>query len=147
MTTEPEVVVQVNYDLSVEAAVRLGRYDRVKSDIKSRNFSTKCSGLAEVAVGLIHLNRISSIYDVRDEISRMGYCPIGLYELLALGEHYPNLQREFPIVALASVWRVPGGCHVREVPYLAGDSSDRSLGLRNLEASWPEFFRFAAIRK
>ncbi len=137
--------ISVNYDLSVEAAVKLGRYDWTNSDIADKNFPTTRTGKAEVAVELIHFNRVISIKDALSELDKMGYRPAELHELLALGEKYPDVQREFPIVALGSVWQDLFGD--RYVPYLDRHGSKRDLYLNWIEVDWNEFFRFAAVRK
>ncbi len=65
--------------------------------------------------------------------------------LLALGAEYPDLQKEFPIVALGSVWRDLGGR--RLVAYLAYWRSKRSLGLRWVGLDWGGPCRFLAASK
>ena len=137
--------VTVNYDLSVEDAVKLGRYDWNNSDISSRNFQTKRKGTAEVAVELIHFNRYISTKDAQKELDQRVYRPAELHELLAFGEKYPNVQREFPIVALGFVWQVRG-CR-RDVSGLKGGGSERSLDLDWVGRGWGEIYRFAAVRK
>lgn len=59
----------------------------------------------------------------------------------------PDEQRSYPIVALGSVWVIPGGR--RGVPYLFGFNGKRGLDLFkvNSEYLWGEFFRFLASGK
>lgn len=138
--------VLVNYSHTVEEMVRVGKYDRSNSNINSENFPTDRDGAAEVEVELVHLNRVISDGDeaVR-ELDRMGYRPAELHELLALGEQRPEVQREFPIAALGSVWRFWSGDRV--VAYLCRVGSERELGLRWFDGSWGAVWRFAAVRK
>ena len=135
----------VNYGLSVEDAVKLGRYDWANSDINSSNFQTKRSGTAEVVVELIHFNRYISTKDALSELDRMGYRTAELHELLAFGEKYPNVQREFPVVALGSVWQDRSG--VRDIPYLGRYGSERGLYLDWVGHGWDEVYWYAAVRK
>jgi len=136
----------VNYGRSIEDGIKAGRYDWVDSDITSRNFPTKRKGTAEVAVELVCFNRcVFSTKKVLRELDRMGYRPAELHELLAFGEKYPEVHREFPVVALGSVWRGRLGC--RNVPCLDGISSWRGLDLRWFVGGWGGIFRFAAVRK
>ncbi|PIR97979.1 MAG: hypothetical protein COT89_01875 [Candidatus Colwellbacteria bacterium CG10_big_fil_rev_8_21_14_0_10_42_22] len=137
--------ITVDYGLSVEAMVKAGRYDWVNDYITSRNFPTKKKGKKQVVVELIHLNRSVSTDDALKELDKMGMRPAELHELLALGQMYPELQREFPVVALGSVWQNPNGN--RYVSYLSRDDSERNLYLDWFEVDWYGFFRFAAVRK
>ncbi|MBI2021220.1 hypothetical protein HYS99_01765 [Candidatus Giovannonibacteria bacterium] len=137
--------LSVDYGRGVECAVKSGRYDWANSDVTSRNFPTERKGTVEVAVELIHFNRHISTGEVHRELDRMGYRPAELHELLAFGEKYPEVQREFLIVALGSVWQDRGGD--LRVPRLSRDGSERTLYLGWVEDGWDEIYRFAAIRK
>ena len=137
--------VTVNYGLSVEDAVKLGRYDWVNSDIASKDFPTERKGADKVAVELIHFNHYISTKNALNELDKMGYRPAELHELLAFGAKHPDVQREFPIAALGSVWRFRSGR--RGVPCLDGYGSERLLHLRWLGDGWYELCRFAAVRK
>ena len=138
--------LSVDYGRSVEDGVRAGRYDWATSDdINSRNFPTKRKGTAEVEVELVHFNRGISTDEALGELDRMGYRPAEVHELLAFGEKYPKVQREFPIVALGSVWQDRNGD--RSVPCLGRDGSERGLSLDWVEDDWYEVYRFAAVRK
>lgn len=137
--------LSVDYGRSVEDGVRAGRYDWANSGITSSNFPRKRKGIAEVAVELMHFDRVVSTNEALRELNRMGYRPAELHELLAFGEKYPDVQREFPIVALGSAWQVRDGG--RGVSCLYGDGSERSLNLRWVEDDWFELYRFAAVRK
>jgi hypothetical protein len=68
-----------------------------------------------------------------------------LPELLAFGEKYPDVQREFPVVALGSAWRDSVGN--RHVPYLVRHAGRRLLYLYWLGCEWDSGYRFAAVRK
>lgn len=80
-------------------------------------------------------------------MEQQGLRPADLTELLALGAdpHYRDLQRQFPIVELASVWsgRVGG----RGVVGLCGGADGRSLSLSRREFDWAAGYRFLAFRK
>jgi len=142
--------ISVDYERSVEDGRKAGRYYWSNPDITSRNFPTKRNGKAEVAVELIHFNRIVSTDEALCELDRIGYRPAELHELLAFGEKYPEVQREFPVVALGSVWRIRHSVRrsfpcLRMRGYMHG--SRRSLSLRRSGFYWLEIFRFAAVRK
>jgi undecaprenyl-diphosphatase len=52
---------------------------------------------------LFHFNRDISSEDAIAEMDKDGFRPATLAELLALGEAQPELQKQFPIIALSSV--------------------------------------------
>jgi hypothetical protein len=135
----------VDYGLSVETAVRAGRYDWSNDNITSRNFPTKRKEKRQVVVELVHLDRSASTEDVLRELDKADMRPAELHELLALGEVYPELQRGFPVVALGSVWQYQNG--YRDVPYLYRRGAERLLDLSWIEFDWREICRFAAVRK
>ncbi|HEY4476338.1 MAG TPA: hypothetical protein VI954_02465, partial [Candidatus Paceibacterota bacterium] len=97
-------------------------------------------------VELVQFNRYISTDEALRELDKVGMRPAELHELLAFGEKYPDVQREFPIVALGSVWddQIGYRCFV---PYLHGNGLGRRLFLNWVEGDWREFYRFAAVRK
>ncbi|MBI4098457.1 MAG: hypothetical protein HY437_00295 [Candidatus Magasanikbacteria bacterium] len=99
----------------------------------------------DVELHLIHLGHDASTDAVLAELDRRNLRPAALPELLALGAKNPNLQKEFPLVALGSVWRYWYGS--RDVACL-----DYWLGGRYLDLCWGgdawfEGCRFLAVRK
>jgi hypothetical protein len=137
--------IAVDYGMKVEDAVKLGKYDWVNDDVTQKNFPTKGKGKTELTLELVHFDRNISSEEALKELDRMGYRPAELMELLAFGEKYPEIQREFPIVALASVWQGPRGS--RSVPCLCRFGSGRGLDLIWIGDDWSGFWRFAAVRK
>jgi len=135
----------VDYNESVEDAVRAGHYDWVNPDISSDHFSTTQKGSRHVEMKLIHFGRVISSKEALKELDRMGYRPAELHEILAFGREHPEVQLKFPIIGLASAWRGDrgGAC----VPYLAGHGSKRPLHLYWLEVDWHDVCRFAALSK
>lgn len=141
-TTYP---IEVNYWVSIEDAVKLCRCDWSKSDITSEHFPTTRAGEIDILIELVHFNRNIWTENALRKLDQMGFRPAELHELLALGAKYPDLQREFPIVALGSVWQGPGGS--RYCAYLDRYGSERALYLLWLDYGWGDFCRFAAVRK
>ena len=137
--------VLVDYGKSVEELVKSGRYHWSNSDITSKHFPTKRIGKTEIAVELVHFNRYIGIDEALKEFERMGCRPAELHELLVLGVTYPDFQREFPIIAISSVWQDSNG--YRRVPCLSKYGSERTLRLSRIEDGWGEISRFAAVRK
>lgn len=139
----------VDYGRSVEDAVKLGRYGWASGDINTCNFPTKRKErekTPDVAMELVHFNRVVSTDEALRELDRMGYRPAKLRELLAFGEKYPEVQREFPVVALgSSVWL--NRFDERYFPCLDRIGSRRHLDLHRLEDNWLGLCRFAAVRE
>lgn len=137
--------ITVNYDVRLERMIEDGKYDWKNSDINSKNFPVEGKGTSAVNIELVHLNRNVTSDEAYAELDKQGLRPADLPELLAFGAKYPDKQREFPIVALGSVWRNSNG--YRGVPCLHRGGSKRRLGLRWLENGWYAFYCFAAVRK
>lgn len=137
--------LSVNYGRSVEDGVKAGCYDWVNPNSTSRNFPTERKDTSEVEMKLIHFHRNISTDQALHELDRMGYRSAELHELLAFGQNYSEVQRDFPVIALGSVWQDQGGC--RCVPCLFRNDSERRLDLLWVEGDWDEVCRFAAVRK
>ena len=133
--------VTVDYGKNVEDGVEVGRYHWANFNITSEHFPTERNGIAEIEIKLIHFNRIISTVEALYELDRMGYRPAELHELLAFGEKYQEIQREFPILSLGSVLRN------HWVPGLSGGNSRRYLNLFVEGNNCGENCRFAAVRK
>ncbi len=137
--------VTVNYGLSIESLVQSGGYDWKNNDANDRNFPNFRDHKSTVDVQLIHFNRVISTEDALSELDRRGLKPVDLHTLLSLGAKYPDLQRQFSIVALGSVWQSPFGD--RCIPYLSVYGSRRNLNLSLVDGGWDAICRFAAFRK
>lgn len=135
--------ISVNYDRSVEDGVSAGQYDWSDEDINSKNFPTNQKGTKEVAMRLIHFNCIIPVSDVFRELKDIDCRPAEIHELLAFGEKYPEVQRQFPVIGIGSNWKDrDNDCHA---PCLTVDGTRRRLELHVIEHTWSELYRFAAI--
>ena len=140
-----DLPVKVDYSRTVEQMVADGKYDWSHPDIAAKNFRIHSQRKVELTIKLINFNRNMTSKEVLRELDKQGLRPATLPELLAFAARYPDKQREFPIVALGSVWRSFGGR--RDVPYLWSRSSGRGLGLSWLDRRWSILCHFAAVRK
>ncbi len=137
--------VTVDRDKKLKAMIEAGRYDRTDLDITDKRFPVKGSGTVEIDIELVHYGRYMSTDAVLKDLDARGLRPIRIEELLAPGCTKPELQREFPIIALGSVWLgLDGG---RRCPGLYGYGSERHLFLGWLGNDVDEVCRFAAVRK
>jgi len=143
VSARPSYIVVVDYSRSLAEMIKAGKYDWVHGNINENNFPVKGIGRHEVSVVLFHFNRVISSEDAMSEMKRTGYRPARIEELLALGENYPDLQRQFPIIALRSFWRPQLGG--RGVPAL-WRIGERDLRLLWFESAWHSVFRFLAVR-
>ncbi len=115
--------ITVNYDLVLARAIELGNYDSVTG--REERYPSKRYGVAELMVELIHFEHYVSPEEILREVNQAGYRPIELRELLALGAEYPDIQREFLIIALDSFWDNAQG--YRFSPAISARDSVRGL--------------------
>ena len=80
-----------------------GHYNNPSPHISEVSFPVTASEKDVVAV-LVHLGYVASYEDVMREMSDLRMRPGTMDELCAFGSTYPHRQREFPIIALGSVW-------------------------------------------
>lgn len=136
----------VRYGRSIADGIAAGKYDWVNENITQKNFPDSQSGVAEVEIHLLHFGKLMSTAQVLAEIEKQNFRPATLQELLAVGEQHSELQREFPIVALGSVWQIPSGPR-DVVPCLFEGGRERLLDLNWAERGWDDSSRFASVRK
>lgn len=137
--------VTVDYSRSLAEMIKAGRYDLANQDITADHFPVTGEGKRELELVPVHLNRVVSTEEAIAEIKSRGLRPGKLEELLALGEKHPDLQREFPILALGSVWQSPYGR--RFCPSLWSAGAWRILYPCWLVHDWGGRCRFLAVRE
>lgn len=139
----------VDYSQSFADMIAAGKYDWVNPDITADHFPITGTGKQEVRVELLHFNHYFNNGDeVLAEIDKLGYRPYRpakIKELLALGAVQPELQRQFPIAALGSIWRDAGG--FRGFACLDRDGTNRGLDLYWVGDDFHDRWRFAVVRK
>ena len=137
--------VTVDYSMSLADMITAGRYDWANEDITFKNFPINGKGQAEIMIEIIHFNRCIQSEGALNDFENTGLRAAALPELLAFGAKYPDMQREFPIIALGSLWQDSYGS--RRVPALWSSFGGRGLGLDWFRHRWIKYFRFAAVRK
>lgn len=98
----------------------------------------------EIEFELVHLNKDASTDTARAELDKRELRPALYEELLAFAAKYPELQKQFPIVALGSVCRYGGNLGS---PYVNRSGAERGLGFGWLGRDWSGGCRFLAVRK
>ena len=140
-----EYCVTIDYGMKLSEMIDAGHYDWKNGDINEKNFPVTGEGTVEVSPELVHFDRVIGTSEVEAELDKMGLRPATIEELLAFGATYPDVQREFPIIALGSSWVDRLGR--RSVPFLCSLGSRRYLRLVWFDDLWLEFCRFLAVRK
>ena len=145
-----EIALTVDYSQTVQEMINAGNYGWTHREITEKHFPlpTELNGKQVPVTNvtkLFYFNRNISSEAAISEMDKAGYRPATLAELLALGEAHPELQRQFPIVALGSVWRDTRDD--RRVPVLDFGGNERRLSLRWFDYGWPGRCRFLGARK
>ncbi len=136
--------ITVDYDITVEDAIKAGNYDEVYDlgCITQKNFPIQKKGKSELVVEIIKLDYWATTEEVLKELDRLGYRPVDLMELLAFGAKYPDVQREFTVVALGSMHKSHHGYYVWPTLHVGS----RWLTLSS-EAWWFPESGYATVRK
>ncbi len=148
LKSEEEISLTVDYGQDLKQMIANGKYGSCNYDITEKNFPMPTELVGEkvvVSAKLFHFNHVISSEEAIAEMEKEGFRPATLAELLALGEAQPDLQRQFPILALGSVLRRANG--TRHVPYLDVLGDKRNLYLLPFGADWHYTCRFLAVRK
>jgi len=119
--------VVVDYGKSLAEMILLGNYGWFNDDINSKNFPLQGTGAQESELVLVHLNQSATSKEVLESLDSQGLAPAQFVHLLAFGAAYPELQRQFPIIALGSSF--VDGHGDRGYPYLYCHGSRRRLCL------------------
>ena len=140
------LTVLVDETKTVDELVKACKFDWTNSDITSVNFPNSAEGTTgNQELVLYHFGKNMSDDAVISEMDKDGCEPATIWDLLALAKKEPNLQRQFPIIALKSVWQDPSR-HIL-VPYLYSIAVNRGLYLYWLGGAWNDRYRFLARRK
>jgi len=146
ITEKDEVLsVTVNRDRTIAEGIKAGEYNWSNDSINDKNFKRTGKGTEVTEIILVHFDKSMSTDKALKELEKRNLRPADLQELLAIGEQHPDKQRQFPIIALGSVWQNPVGN--RLVPFLGRNDSRRGLNLDWVGGDWRDVCRFAAVRK
>jgi hypothetical protein len=134
----------VNYQKTIEQLVEAGKYDYANSDVTSKNFPESAKYESKLEAVLFHPNEDLESEEILKRMEKGGLRPATVRELLTFGAKYPDVQREFPVIALGSVVLLNGN---RRVACLDGHDSGRYLDLSWFDGRWRRRCRFLAFRK
>lgn len=127
---------------SIAELVGRGNYEWYCRDINDRNFRVDPDHKAEIV--LKNFPWMMTTKGVQGEMLKLGLRPATMCELLAFGAKYPDIQRQFPILALGSLWKSPTGYNL--VGCLRRLIGERRLCLQMADLHWDSHWRFAAVR-
>jgi len=145
---DPRILLLHNdYGIDDEVMKQYGGYAYICRNATSENFPAKRTGVTEVISRLINFN-CDILYEDVLKIIRTKYRALEFFELLSLGIKYADIQSEFPVVALGSIWYPSGANNPRDfgfAAYLGGKETTRRLDLIDLRKGFDERFRIAVI--
>ena len=136
--------VSVDYTKTLAEMISVGKYDWQRDEI-SEKFKLEESGKQEVVLVLVHLNRIAETDTALESIELLLLEPAKIEHLLAVGATHPEIQREFPVVALGSSFSIGGtSCGF---PYLDFRGGRRIISVLSNHEPFGCDLRFLAVRK
>jgi hypothetical protein len=130
---------------SLSERIIFGQYDNVDPKITEKNFPEKATERYHVEYKLFLFEK--NIWRKSGEIAEIkkeGFEPANIHELLQLGGEQPNLQKQFPIIALGSVLDNNHGS--RDVPVIDCYNNQRRL-LLYWFGHWHYNCRFLGVRR
>lgn len=96
--------IVVQYDQTIESAVRSGGYGWAHSEITSEYFPKTESGRQQLDLVIIPIARHEDVQSLVSGLRGRGYRPASLRELLAFGEQYPDVQKESALIGFGTAW-------------------------------------------
>ena len=136
--------VGIDQTRTLDQLIAVGKYDWVSPDLTKYFTIAPGADYIVTLLTLLNFNQEMTSEQVLVEMDRLGLRPATLQELLSLGAQRPELQKEFPVIALGTVVRVSGD---RRVAFLYRGDRERYLYLFWFAGQWCEYCRFAAVRK
>ncbi len=140
--------LEVDFDMPVSELIMLGRYDWCGPNVIHYLPREQRRGKANVVVELMRFSYKIENNKVLCCMDKMGFRPATIHELLFLGIKFPQLQYDFPIIALGSIWEGPNRALFGQILDSGGKSGKkRTLDSVYIGKKWHEMCRFAVVRK
>ncbi|MEK7631516.1 MAG: hypothetical protein AAB445_01440 [Patescibacteria group bacterium] len=130
--------VPVNYDWTVEEAALAGNYKSIHADVNSRNFPRIGKGIVERDLVVVHLGVDTDIEVMNAKLKDRNRKHATIWELLALGERFPEKQCDFIIRAYGSVCQGDMYVHEKRVKAPMSPGLGTNAGDRYVSLSWAE---------
>ena len=137
----------VDYNRSVEEMVMARKYDWLDTNVIDRYPIPKDKvGQSEnISAELIHFNRLIYYEDAINEIAKEGYRGITAHEMMAFGESNSELQEDFPIIALESIWQIEA--YRALLAFTASSLFNYDLSGNLIGGDFPAVCRFLVVQK
>ncbi|MCC6639241.1 hypothetical protein IT409_01635 [Candidatus Falkowbacteria bacterium] len=135
-------ILTINYSLTLEEMIALGRYDWCNHEITSKRFPIVGDGIQEINFHLINFGRSITTEEARRELARQDLMPAKIEHLLAFAAKFPDEQKQFPIISLNSFSLIRGGCRYVSLGYTG---NQRELNLDLDDDCWRDYYRFLVI--
>lgn len=143
-----KIKLVVDYTETVKQSISDNNFDWKNEDVNDENFPIPLEMVGkkvEIFVKLFYFYCDISPDEAIAKMNEAGCRPANLMELLALGSLFPDLQRESPIVAFGSVWRLT---NIRRfAPYLSEFNKRRGLSLGWFNGVWHAHVCFLGVYK
>ena len=148
--------INVNYALPLTDMIHAGNYDAVHcSPLHDGHQPPTRNGIEIVSIELLSFDRNYELAAMVAEIDRRGFRSANLYEFLALGAQYPDLQRQSWLVTLgaaekrsyARFWSAMNAGEDALIPCLFTTLGERTLLSAAFDGHYRPGFSFACVRK
>lgn len=136
--------IKVNYELTTQEMLEDFFFNKVNSNITSRNIPAIKQTEKELRIELIHFDFVVNTTEAKSGIRAFGLRPATLPEFLALIKKYPRCQTEFPVAVLGTVLDLPG--YGPRSPVFLNQRGFKTLDLGYNNAIWYSEYRFVAVR-
>lgn len=139
-----QIPLAVDYSKCVKTLVRLGKYDRYDNAINREKIRTARSGKVHLEAVLVYFDRAVTDEYVIAELKTIGLRSGELHELLSFGVQHPEIQCQFPIIALGTIVQLD---NIHGTPCLSGtrDGDFRQLSFTYCGGKWGGGYRFLAF--
>jgi hypothetical protein len=147
MNTGTEFNLMVDYGRSINDSLTAGYYDIISDAVEKEDYPPEEHerGEKKLHFKIIHLNRESTTEEVEQQMARRKCRVATPRELLAFAEAHPELQNQFPVIALGSPKVNDAGQPVVLVLWSYGGK--RGISQNRSDTDWAKGNRFLAVRK
>lgn len=142
----PVFNLTVDYTKTFNQTIKKGKYGRTMPDTIKYTVPKELVGKKfNLTATLFVFNKKQRSTEIVTKIYKEGYRPAYFMELLSYGYQYPEMQKNFPIVALGT--NIIDGNQNTRVPYLYVSYDDRALYMYVDDYPWLPECRFLAIKE
>ena len=142
--TSTDRVIAVDYGMSLQAMIAVGKYDWVDPYITAENFTVVGTGTKRFRTKVFDFGRRISSEDAVAAMKAENFTPGGHIHGLAFGAAFPDEQCEHSIACLGSFTRLHGP---REVVSLGRNGGGRYLDLDRWDDRWYDNWRFLGVQE